>query len=128
MSAPSTARVSSGFPGGGQFAPDPHPAANTVCLSDAAGPTASDLALRAQLDAEMTTAAGARARVEMLSLQIAAEGVLRRWPNAAYVQMDYSDYRNNRHGAVAILGADGEVLDDDLEAWTALPSSADRTN
>lgn len=60
----------------------------------------------------------------MLSLQIAAEGVLRRWPNATYVQMDYADYRNDRHGAVAILGADGEVLDD-LEAWTALPNSAD---
>jgi len=31
--------------------------------------------------------------MELLSVKIAAEGLLRQWPDAAYLQMDYSDQR-----------------------------------
>jgi len=43
-------------------------------------------------------------------------GVLRQWPAAAYLRLDYSEFRCDRRGAVAILDGDGEVLVDDLEA------------
>ncbi len=87
--------------------------------------TAADQALIAHLAAEASIALAAEARIQLLSVKIAAEGVLRQWPDAAYVQMDYSDLRYDRRGAVAILHGDGEVLDDHLEAWTQLDNGAD---
>lgn len=89
--------MSAGLPVGDRFG-NPH---------DAGGPTAADLVLSAQLDAEVAVAAAARARIQLLSVRVAAEGVLRQWPDGAYLQMDYSDHRYDRRGAVAILDADG---------------------
>lgn len=79
------------------------------------GPTADDLALSARLDAEVRAASAAQARVQLLSVKIAAEGVLRQWPGAAYLRMDYSDQEYGAMVPVAVLDADGQELDDGME-------------
>ncbi len=90
-----------------------------------AGPTPADRALSAQLEAEVATASAAQARMELLSVKIAADGLPRQWPDAAYLQMDYSDQRHGALVPAAVLDANGEVLDDDTELWDELDNGAD---
>lgn len=59
-------------------------------------------------------------------MKIASEGVLRHWPDAVYLQMDYSDQRYGGLVAVAVLDADGEELDGgNMELWDELDNGAD---
>lgn len=89
---------------GGRFGTVDHPVATDVSL---AGPTAADLALGAQLEAEVATASAAQERMELLSVKVAAEDLLRQWPDAAYLQMDYSDQRYGALAPAAVLDANG---------------------
>lgn len=56
----------------GRFGAVDHPADPSV---DLGGPTAADQALSARLDVEAAAAAAAQARVQLLSVKIAAQGV-----------------------------------------------------
>jgi len=106
----------------GRFGTVDHPADPGVYL---AGPTTDDLALSAQLDAEVRSASVAQARVQLLLVEFAADGVLRQWPEAAYLQMDYSDQEYGAMVPVAVLDADGQELDDGMELWDDLDNGAD---
>jgi len=77
------------------------------------------------MDAEVWAASAAQARVQLLSVKIAAEGVLRQWPDAVYLQMDYSDQEYGALVPVAVLHADGQEFDDDMELWDGLDNGAD---
>ncbi len=75
----------------GRFGTVDHPAAPGVSLS---GLTADDLSLSAQLDAEVATRCGCSGTHALAVGQDRGRGgVLRQWPRAAYLQMDYSDQR-----------------------------------
>ncbi len=105
----------------GRFGTVDHPADSSVDLGD---PTADDPALSARLNAEVATASAAQARMELLSAKISADGVLRQWPDAVYLQMDHSDQRYEGLVPVAVLDADRQELDGDMELWmssTAAP-------
>lgn len=96
--------------------------------TEAAGPTPADLELSAQLDSEMRTAWAAKSRMELLSANIAAEGILRQWPDAALPADGVLG--PEVRGALtpwAILDTDGEVRDDDREMWDELEIGADVT-
>lgn len=68
-----------------------------------------------------------RSRMELLSVKIAVEDILRQWPDAAYLQMEYSDQKYSALTPWTILDADGEVLDDDCEMWDELDNGANVT-
>ncbi len=87
-------------------------------------PPPGDRVLSAHLDAEVATASAAQARMELVSVKIAAEGVLRQWPDAFSLQMDHSDQRYGGLVPAAVLDADGQELDDDMELRDDLESGA----
>ena len=106
----------------GRFGTVDHPADPSI---DLGGPTAAGQALSAQLVTEMAAWAAANARVQLLSVKIAAQGVLRQWPDAPYLQMDHSDQRYGGLVAVAVLDADGqERACDMMELWDDLDNGA----
>lgn len=61
--------------------------------------------------------------MEPLSVKIAAEGILRRWPDAVDLQLDHSGQRYKGLVPVAVLDADGEELDD-MKLWDGLDNGA----
>jgi len=76
----------------------------------------------------MRTAWAAKSRMELLSANIAAEGILRQWPDAALPADGVLGLEVR--GALtpwAILDTDGEVRDDDREMWDELDIGADVT-
>lgn len=76
----------------------------------------------------MRTAWAAKSRMELLSANIAAEGILRQWPDAALPADGVLG--PEVRGALtpwAILDTDGEVRDDDREMWDELDIGADVT-
>ena len=96
--------------------PDPSPEASTDASVPSTiqpipawtgGPTADDLVLSARLDGEVRAASAAQARVQLLSVKIAAEGVLRQLPDAAYLQLDHSDEEYGALVPAAVLDAQG---------------------
>lgn len=72
----------------------------------------------------MRAASAAQAHVQLLSVKIAAEGFLRHWPGAVYLQIDYSDQEHGALVPVAVLDADGQELEVDMELWDELDSGA----
>ncbi len=50
--------------------------------------------------------------------------MLRRWPDAVYLQLNHSGQRYGGLVPVALLDADGQELDGDMELWDELDSGA----
>ncbi len=87
----------------GQFALDPHPEA-TVDLPHT-GPTAEDAAQLAALYRDARIASEAMARFELGSAKMLAQGVLRQWPDARYLELTESDQGTGSHFPGAVLAS-----------------------
>lgn len=89
MSNPNPARMSAGTPDGGRFAPSGRTEAE-IDLPES-GPTAEDRAQFAAIYRNAQIAADATARFELGSAKMLAQGVLRQWPSARYLELTESD-------------------------------------
>lgn len=102
MSNPNPVRISAGVPDGGRFAPNGRTEAD---IDLPTGPSAEDRAQLAAIYADARIASEASARFELGCAKMLAQGVLRQWPDARYLELTESDQGTGSHYAGAVLGS-----------------------
>lgn len=75
--------------------------------------SAEDQALNAMLDSEIATYRAAKSRIELLSAKLTARAILREYPDATHLSLDYSDQTLGEMVPNEVLDANGDAIDAD---------------